>query len=38
MGYFYAFMPVGLGAVILIVVAVVLNNCAKNRRYPEYWY
>lgn len=38
LGYFYAFIPVGLGAIILIIVAVVLNNFAKNRRYPEFWF
>lgn len=38
LGYFYAFIPVGIGAVILIIVALVLNNFAKNRRYPEFWY
>ncbi|SFM01880.1 HPP family protein [Desulfomicrobium norvegicum] len=38
LGYFYAFIPVGVGAIILIIVAVVLNNFAKNRRYPEFWF
>jgi len=38
LGYLYAFIPVGLGAIILIIVAVVLNNFAKNRRYPEFWF
>jgi CBS-domain-containing membrane protein len=38
LGYLYAFIPVGLGAIILIIVAIVLNNFAKNRRYPEFWF
>ncbi len=38
LSYFYAFVPVGLGAIILIIVAVFLNNFAKNRRYPEFWF
>jgi CBS-domain-containing membrane protein len=38
LGYFYAFIPVGLGAVILLGVALLVNNCAKNRRYPEFWF
>ena len=38
LGYFYAFIPVGLGAIILIIVAVFLNNFAKNRRYPGFWF
>lgn len=38
LGYFYALIPVGLGAVILVIVAVVVNNLAKKRSYPEFWY
>ena len=38
LGYLFAFIPVGAGAVVLIVVAVVFNNLVKNRRYPEYWW
>jgi CBS-domain-containing membrane protein len=37
MGYSYALMPVGAGALILLVVALVFNNLPKTRRYPEYW-
>jgi len=38
MGYFYVFIPVGLGAVILLGVALLVNNVAKNRQYPEFWF
>jgi CBS-domain-containing membrane protein len=37
LGYLYAFLPAGAGAVILLIVALLVNNLAKNRRYPEYW-
>jgi len=37
-GYLFALIPVGAGAVVLILVAVVFNNLVKNRRYPEYWW
>ncbi len=37
LGYFYAFMPAGLGALILLIVALLVNNLPKDRKYPEYW-
>ena len=37
LGYLYAVVPVGLGALIMLVVAVLVNNIPKNRRYPEFW-
>lgn len=37
LGYLYAFMPVGLGALIMLAVALVVNNIPKTRRYPEFW-
>ncbi len=36
-GFLYAFVPAGLGAVILLLIALLVNNLSKNRRYPEYW-
>jgi CBS-domain-containing membrane protein len=38
LGYLYAFIPAGAGAVILLAVALIVNNLAKNRKYPEYWF
>jgi CBS-domain-containing membrane protein len=38
LGYFYAFLPAGAGAFILLLVALIVNNLAKNRKYPEYWF
>ncbi len=37
LGFLYAFVPAGVGAAVLLVVALVVNNLSKNRRYPEYW-
>jgi len=38
LGYFYAFVPAGAGALILLIVALIVNNLAKERKYPEYWF
>jgi CBS-domain-containing membrane protein len=38
LGYQFALVPAGLGAAVLLVVALVVNNAAKGRRYPEYWW
>jgi CBS-domain-containing membrane protein len=38
LGYFYAIVPVGIGALIMLVVALLINNIPKNRRYPEFWF
>ena len=37
LGYLYAFVPAGAGAVILLIIALLVNNLSKNRKYPEYW-
>lgn len=37
LGYLYVLVPVGLGAAIMLLVALLVNNIPKNRRYPEYW-
>ncbi|HXX54102.1 MAG TPA: HPP family protein [Thermodesulfovibrionales bacterium] len=38
LGFLYAFVPAGLGALILLVVALAVNNLSRNRKYPEYWF
>ncbi len=38
LGYLYVLMPVGLGAVIMLLVALLVNNISKSRRYPEFWF
>ncbi len=37
LGFLYAFISAGLGAMILLIVALVVNNLSRNRRYPEFW-
>jgi CBS-domain-containing membrane protein len=37
LGFFYVLLPAGAGAVILLVVALLVNNLSQNRKYPEYW-
>ena len=38
LGYMYVLMPCALGACILLFVALLFNNLAKNRQYPLYWW
>lgn len=38
LGYLYAIVPVGLGVLIMLIVALLVNNIPKNRRYPEFWF
>jgi len=37
LGYLYAIIPAGVGAVIMLVVALLVNNIPQSRRYPEFW-
>ncbi len=37
LGYLYAVIPAGSGALIMLLVALLINNIPKTRRYPEYW-
>ena len=38
LGFLYPFVPAGLGALILLLVALLVNNLSSNRKYPEYWF
>lgn len=38
LGFLYPLIPVGLGALILLIVGLLVNNVSRNRRYPEYWF
>lgn len=38
LGYFYALVPVATGVIIMLTVALLVNNIPKTRRYPEFWY
>jgi CBS-domain-containing membrane protein len=37
LGFLFALMPVAAGALILLLVALIINNIPRSRRYPEYW-
>lgn len=37
LGYLYVILPAGAGAVIMLLVALLVNNIPKTRRYPEFW-
>ncbi len=37
LGYLYAILPAGLGAAIMLAVALVINNIHHKRRYPVFW-
>jgi len=37
LGYLYAIVPAGLGAVAMLIIALLINNIPKQRRYPEFW-
>ena len=38
LGYLYAIIPAATGALIMLAVALLINNIPKNRRYPEFWF
>ena len=38
LGYLYVLVPTALGAMVMLVVALMVNNISKNRRYPEFWF
>jgi len=37
LGYLYAIIPAGLGAVIMLLVALLVNNIPRTRQYPRFW-
>jgi CBS-domain-containing membrane protein len=37
LGFLYAFVPAGAGALVLLLVALAVNNLSRHRKYPEYW-
>jgi CBS-domain-containing membrane protein len=38
LGYLFVLIPAGIGAAVLVAVALVVNNLAKARKYPDYWW
>lgn len=37
LGYLYVAMPAALGATVMLLVALIVNNIPRNRKYPEFW-
>jgi CBS-domain-containing membrane protein len=37
LGFWYVLMPATVGPLILLLVALVVNNLPRSRRYPEVW-
>ncbi len=38
LGYSYAFLPVGISAIVLVLIGILVNNLSARRRYPIYWW
>lgn len=38
LGYFYVLIPATLGPLVLLAVALLVNNIPATRRYPEVWF
>ncbi|MGO8760970.1 MAG: HPP family protein [Desulfobaccales bacterium] len=38
LGYLYVLVPVAAGALVMLAVALIVNNLAPRRRYPEFWW
>ena len=30
-------MPIGIGCAVMVLVAMLVNNLARHRRYPHHW-
>ncbi|MCW4148040.1 MULTISPECIES: HPP family protein [Halomonadaceae] len=37
LGWLYPIFPIGAGCIIMLSVAITVNNLARHRRYPHYW-
>lgn len=38
LGFLYVLLPVGIGALVMLIVALLINNISAKRHYPEFWY
>jgi CBS-domain-containing membrane protein len=38
LGFWYVVLPATLGPLVLLLIALVVNNLSKTRRYPEIWF
>ncbi|WP_346795970.1 HPP family protein [Halomonas sp. Bachu 37] len=37
LGWWYPLMPIGAGSAVMLVIAILVNNLARHRRYPRHW-
>ena len=37
LGYWYVLTPIASGAILMLIVALFINNLSSQRRYPSYW-
>jgi CBS-domain-containing membrane protein len=37
-GYLYVIFPVARGALMLLIIALLVNNVSSKRQYPKYWW
>jgi len=37
LGYWYVLTPIASGAVLMLIVALIINNHSPHRRYPKFW-
>lgn len=37
LGFWYAVLPVGVGALVMLVIALLVNNISSQRSYPKHW-
>ncbi|MDA8167975.1 MAG: HPP family protein [Actinomycetota bacterium] len=38
LGFMFPLVPVGVGALVLLTVALIVNNLSRHRRYPHFWF
>ncbi len=38
LGFLYVLIPIGVGVMIMLFVALIVNNITKTRKYPEFWF
>lgn len=38
LGWWYPLVPVAVGCAVMLVVAILVNNLARHRRYPVHWH
>ena len=38
LGYWYALVPCLAGACLMLLIALMVNNIPRSRRYPLYWW